>query len=282
MSQFAKPLRSKERNKKTGSYDFFPCGKCYACVQRRISGWAFRLDREMIHSRSAYFITLTYDEDHVVSTNNGLLTLHKPDLQQFFKRLRQNEWRIKGNSKPIKYYAIGEYGSRYNRPHYHIILFNAHQDMVLKSWVDTNNKAYGDVHFGDVEQGSIKYVVGYFYKELKVPLFPGDDRQKEFAVMSKGLGKQYLTQPMLTWYGQDILNRFYLPLPGNQKASIPRYYQQKMYSEKLLKEIKQQLIEKVELERNAWIIKNYQQLQPVHVAQESFNLKNKTYRDWET
>ena len=52
-----------------------PCGKCPDCVKKRTSQWSFRLRKQAEVSTSAYFITLTYDTEHVPITPNGFMTL---------------------------------------------------------------------------------------------------------------------------------------------------------------------------------------------------------------
>lgn len=87
-----------------------PCGKCPNCVARRISHWSFRLMQEEKQSTSAYFITYTYDTQHVPISKNGFMELRKKDMQDYLKRLRKSQWN-KGNVTPLKYYLAGEYGT---------------------------------------------------------------------------------------------------------------------------------------------------------------------------
>jgi hypothetical protein len=203
----------------------FPCGKCPACVRRRVSGWAFRLQKQSEQSISAHFVTLTYNDEHIKKTKNGFETLVKKDLQDFFKRLR------KLTKHKISYYAVGEYGDTGERPHYHIILFNANPKIVENAW-SLNDISIGNVHFGDVGDASVGYTLKYISKDKKIPQFNGDDRQKEFALMSKGLGKGYLTDKMVKWHTQgNIENKVYLPLKDGKKAAMPRYYKDKLYNE---------------------------------------------------
>ena len=201
----------------------FPCGKCPACVRRRVSGWAFRLNKQSEQSNSAHFVTLTYNDEHIKKTKNGFETLVKKDVQDFFKRLR------KLTKQKISYYAVGEYGDTGERPHYHIILFNANPKIVENAW-KLNDITLGNVHFGDVGDASVGYTLKYISKEKKIPQFNGDDRQKEFALMSKGLGAGYLTQNMVKWHTKgNIENKVYLPLKDGKKAAMPRYYKDKLY-----------------------------------------------------
>lgn len=208
----------------TMGYIPFPCGKCPPCQKRRISGWSFRLTKHGQVSNTSQFVTLTYDESNVPITQNGLQTLRKTDLQKFFKRLR------KLTNEKISYYAVGEYGDKTQRPHYHIILFNGNCNSVESSW-NLNNTTIGHCHFGDVNDASIGYTLKYISKEKQIPMFQQDDRQKEFSVMSKGLGKSYLTPQAIKWHKNKLEERMYLPLKDGKKASMPRYYKDKMYKD---------------------------------------------------
>lgn len=201
-----------------------PCGKCPPCMKRRTSGWSFRLVKEGEISKTALFVTLTYDTGHVPITEKGYKTLDKTDVQKFFKRLR------KISSSKLKYFAVGEYGTKRMRPHYHIILFNAHKENVHKAWM-INNKMLGSVYIGSVSDASIGYTLKYMQKPGKIPIHKNDDRQKEFQLMSKGLGKSYLTDNMINWHKNDIENRMYVPIKDGKKIAMPRYYKDKMYSE---------------------------------------------------
>ena len=208
----------------TTGYVPFPCGKCPPCMRRRVSGWSFRLVKHGEQSNSALFVTLTYEDEKIPISKNGLQTLDKTDLQKFFKRLR------KLTHEKISYYAVGEYGDKTQRPHYHIILFNANPRIVEIAWsIDTI--PIGHVHFGDVSDASIGYTLKYISKDKKIPMFNGDDRNKEFSLMSKGLGANYLNERTIKWHKQKLEERMYLPLKGGKKAAMPRYYKDKLYKE---------------------------------------------------
>jgi len=207
------------KNKITGETQPVPCGKCPSCKSRRASQWSFRLQQELKQVDSAHFVTLTYEDEHVPKTETDLKTLCKQDLQLFFKRLR------KLNKQKLKYYAVGEYGSITYRPHYHIIFFNLNSEHIQKTW----NK--GEHHIGKVTPASIGYTLKYISKISKVPMFKQDDRSKEFSLMSKKLGLNYLTKQMVNWHKNDLENRTYCNLTDGKKISMPRYYKDKIYTE---------------------------------------------------
>ena len=202
----------------------FPCGKCPPCKKRRTSGWSFRLTKEGERSNSALFITLTYDTQFVPITKNGYMTLDLKDLQKFFKRLR------KLSQNKLKYYAVGEYGSTKKRPHYHIILYNANPDHIKRAWA-LNNINIGTYHIGNVSSASIGYTLKYMSKNTQIPMHQNDDRKKEFSVMSKGLGSNYITESMIKWHKNNLEQRMYVPIEDGKKIAMPRYYKDKMYNE---------------------------------------------------
>lgn len=216
-----------------------PCGTCPTCLNRRINSWMFRLLQEDKVAKTAYFITLTYgtnDKPGFIESPNGLNTLTKSHLQNFFKRLR-NTYRYRAVNPDtgrmrymydkvpdIKYFAVGEYGSRRQRPHYHAIIFNTDVSRIEKAWVD------GTVHVGSVTGASIAYTLKYMHKGKTVPRFELDDRVQEFQLHSQGLGKSYLT-PAVISYHQQRVKELYVTLPGGVKMPMPRYYRAKIYTD---------------------------------------------------
>lgn len=161
----------------------FPCGKCPECRLRRASDWGFRLMEEDKKSTSSLFITLTYDTKFVHRSKNGFLTLDKRDVQLFFKRLRKAH---SESSCKIRYYAVGEYGGRSRRPHYHVIAFGADISKVQPAW------QLGAVHYGTVSLASVCYTLKYITKSRTVPRHKNDDRLPEFSLMSKDWGSHTL------------------------------------------------------------------------------------------
>lgn len=176
-------------------------------------------------SWNAMFVTLTYDTKYVPITPSGYMNLCKEDVQLFFKRLRYFEH----DNRNIKYYCAGEYGSKSWRPHYHIILFNAKHQSVIDAW-RTEGKEIGSIHFGTVTEASIGYTLKYISKPRRIPLHANDDRQPEFALMSKKIGINYINERTHMWHKMDLNNRMYIPLKDGKKAPMPRYYKEKIYS----------------------------------------------------
>lgn len=215
MGRCISPFRKKE------SGIDLPCGRCYECKARRVSGWSFRLMKEAEVSTSAFFITLTYSPENTRTSKNGFMTLDKRDVQLFMKRLR------KRNENKLKYYAVGEYGGKTDRPHYHIIMMNVDVETIKEAW------DLGEIHIGDVNESSVGYTLKYVSKESRIPKHQNDDRLKEFSLMSKKMGMNYLTPQMIKWHLNEnaILDRMYCNLKDGKKIAMPRYYRDKIYSD---------------------------------------------------
>lgn len=203
-----------------------PCGKCPPCKLRRVNSWVFRLMQEEKRSTSSHFVTLTYDTRHVPISRNGFKTLDKGDLQKFFKRLRKLVPHLR-----VKYYAVGEYGSRSARPHYHAIIFNVPStQMYVDAWT-LNGSQIGTVHIGQVTSDSIAYTMKYIDKSNFVKRHNRDDRVAEFPLMSKGLGDNYLTDAIEKYYKAD-LSRMFITKDSGHKIALPRYYRLKIFDKR--------------------------------------------------
>lgn len=191
-----------------------PCGKCLACLTNKRTDWTFRLSQEYKHSHSAAFVTLTYSEKF---NPDGVSKRH---LQLYMKRLR------KKCSHKLRYYAVAEYGTKTNRPHYHLIIFNHDSEQVLRSsWTSRTGEPYGIVDIRPVNEARLRYCTKYVIQrgnaiDAKKP--------KPFMVCSRayGIGLWYLTDDMLRWHRENRAN--YTMVHGI-KGRLPRYYTNKIW-----------------------------------------------------
>jgi len=195
-----------------------PCGSCPFCTATKRSDWALRLHYEQKMHIGSKFITLTYANNEL-TWRDGQPQLVKRDLQLWFKRVR------KAGHK-FRYFAVGEYGSKTFRPHYHVIVFGSVPDMVLtKAW------GKGHCHIGSVTSASVMYCLGYIVNGKGWQM--RHKREKPFSIMSrgrgavKGLGANYLTPQMIEWHKSGRKN--YALLDG-EKRHLPRYYKEKIFS----------------------------------------------------
>lgn len=200
-----------------------PCGSCNACRMQKAKEWKIRNCLELQEHKEAWFITLTFDDDHI-----GDNSLDKKELQDFFKRLRYYL------DDSFRYFASGEYGDTTLRKHYHILFYGHLEDLrligvnkftsdfVAKAWT------FGQHLVEPVTPGSIAYVCGYVEKKLNNhwPIYAG----KPFVTMSRrpGIGMAWLDRhkadlersfKVYGIFGDDV---------KNNSAAVPQAFKRKL------------------------------------------------------
>lgn len=227
-----------------------PCGKCIGCRLDRSQDWCTRLIHEaQFHDRKS-FVTLTYAPEHL--PENGSLNVR--DVQLFLKRLRQAATQGVGphafpesHRERVRFFAVGEYGERLERPHYHLMLFGvdfAHDRKVCGVSKAAHSKRYrsasleglwgmGHCEVGMVTPMSAGYVARYsmkkVYGEKAEEWYKG--RKPEFLTCSKGIGRQW-------WelYGDHSQIEDFVVV-DHKPRPVPAYYD-KLTAEDRLEEIK--------------------------------------------
>jgi len=179
------------------------------------------------------FVTLTYADENLPVGGS----LVKRDLQLFMKRLR------KRFGSGIRFYGCGEYGGQFDRPHYHVLLFNFRvTDGVPVARAKGGQTLYsseeiaelwrvGHHWIGEVNFDSCAYVARYILKKVtgspaeahyQVVTVEGEivDREPEFTVMSRrpGIGSQWFDRYHVECYNWDSV------IMNAQEARPPRYY----------------------------------------------------------
>ncbi|QCQ85049.1 replication initiator protein [Blackfly microvirus SF02] len=229
-----KKLVFRKDKSETGIGMKIPCGKCQGCRLEQSRQWAMRCmhEKRMHREAGSAFLTLTYDEKHLPK-DYGLC---KPDLQNFMKRLR------KARTSGLRFFACGEYGEAFQRPHYHVLLFNTDFADKKKSLnqkegsFDTYTSdelkrlwPYGNNFIGEVTFDSCAYVARYITKKLpsrELVLADGRHivRDPEFTCMSlrPGLGTAYYEK-----FGHEIHIHDSVVMRGHE-VSPPRFYDEKL------------------------------------------------------
>lgn len=155
----------------------FGCGQCLPCRINRRRQWTARLLLEArCHDVPSLFVTLTYANLKSPRT----ASVFKRDVQLFFKRLRRT-------GEKVRYYAVGEYGDRFGRPHYHLALFGL-QDIgnIGKAW-SRGGTPIGLVDIREIGPESAAYIVSYILKG-STRKRREDDRAPEFSLQSTNPG----------------------------------------------------------------------------------------------
>lgn len=213
-----------------------PCGWCIGCRLDKAKQWAVRCTHEAQLYEQNSFVTLTYDQDNLPEDSS----ITKKHISKFMKDLRGAYV-----GKTIRFYACGEYGSKHNRPHYHICLFNHDfEDKEIKCitrkekpfnkgqytnpYTLYNSKELTEIwgkgitDFGEVTLESAGYVARYCVKKItgKKAEEHYQGKEPEFALMSRrpGIGAGWLKK-----YRSDVFPKDYFTMNG-VKIKPPRYY----------------------------------------------------------
>lgn len=216
-----------------------PCGKCDGCLQDRATEWALRCEHEARLHLHNWFITLTYDQAHLPAGGS----LQVKDLQDFWKRVRKEY-------SGVRYFACGEYGENYSRPHYHVLAFNfLPRDLTYRRELHGEKMLYDSAHLRQLwGHGSVwvdlftpataQYVTNYVRKKsAAAPTSPsqaplvcvrgqGDPRASsvrhpEFQVMSRrpGIGSGFVSRFLSDIYPDGFVTR-----KGGSRTRAPRFY----------------------------------------------------------
>lgn len=227
-----------------------PCGKCDSCKIDYSRMWATRITHELQVTGIGAFVTLTIDDDHLITrpfTAAGQQlpgrSVYKRTLQLWLKRLRQRINMPLPNGTPIyqqfKYFACGEYGDKYGRPHYHVILMGYDfPDKIRAGTTESGEDLYesrilnqtwpfGQARTADANWQSAAYTARYaLKKQVNKKLYEYVDRATgevtpvapEFVMMSKGIGKEWWQK-----FASDT-DKDFLVVDRDKTVSIPRYY----------------------------------------------------------
>lgn len=227
------------RDKKTGKWPIvfnpsqgyvdmplmIPCGQCIGCRLERSRQWAVRCIHEAkLHDHNS-FITLTYNDQWLPKDGS----LHVDHVQKFLKRLRKDVYPIK-----IRFFNAGEYGSRKERPHYHMIIFG-YDFPDKKIWTKVHGNVYyrsaqlerlwpfGFSVIGDVTFESAAYVARYILKKVT-----GDESDEYYG----GRKPPFTTSSRRPGIAADWFQKFYkdvyyldsVVVRNGNHCKPPRYY----------------------------------------------------------
>lgn len=174
----------------------FRCGQCMPCMLYRSGVWKHRIELESKTHPATTFYSPTYEDEYLSLTDDGLPTLDPRDHVLFMMKLRK---RLKEQGRNVRFFAVGEYGSKNFRPHMHYMLFGIHpkeKPLLDKCWT-YDRKPMGYSTVGEITPERAGYITGYVSKKLTNRHDERlDGRKPEFARMSlrKGLGHEYIVK----------------------------------------------------------------------------------------
>ncbi len=153
---------------------FVACRECWQCRERKVDDWVGRNIAEGKTAKAAHVVTLTYGEERSTGGIDHMraAVLTYSDVQKFLKHLRIDGY-------PVRYFAVGEYGSKKGRAHWHIVLYwqgavpehKLRENFMQKHW------PHGLSYWDKVSAQAIRYACKYLQKDM------GDEYQQGFGPM---------------------------------------------------------------------------------------------------
>lgn len=224
-----------------------PCGRCIGCRLAYSRQWADRCMLELKYHEQSWFVTLTYDNEHLplnecIDEETGEIgvsaTLCKRDFQLFMKRLRKN---YKYDNR-IMYFCAGEYGSQTFRPHYHAIIFGLKlDDLTLYKQAEDGYNYYnsefltktwgkGHVVVGKCNWDTCAYTARYIMKKQygdAAVVYKKYNILPEFTLMSRkpAIGLKYYEDNKEVIFDSDFI--YVGTDEGSRPIRPPRYYERK-------------------------------------------------------
>lgn len=208
----------------------YGCGQCLPCRINKRREWTSRLQMERLHHAEAAFLTLTYNDGSMPKD----LCVTKREAELFLKKLRAEL-----APRKIRYFMVGEYGDKSQRPHYHAIIFGlspTEGQVVEKCWAE-KGKSKGFIHIGTAETKSMAYCGSYVVKKWTKSGHPSlEGRNPEFSLMSKGIGKKFAERVVQTYQKESNRNLFEKQgwietsyTHGGKRWPMGRYIKEKIY-----------------------------------------------------
>lgn len=175
-----------------------------------------------------------YDVPQITKKPHCTSVIVWSDVQNFIKRLRINLKRDLGFDKKITYFAVGEYGGKTYRCHFHLLVYfpqgtwEALRPVIVKSW------PYGDMLRKDkriqLAVDASSYLAAYLNKSDNFPVVLDSSaiRQKHSHSFHFGVGQDCFSLPSLlekTDYGDMSYHREVLDngVPRLVALPIPEY-----------------------------------------------------------
>lgn len=231
-----------------------PCGKCIGCRLEYSRQWAQRIQKEASLYSQNWFLTLTYDPEHLpwidsLNTETGEYILGNPlvpkHMTKFMKDLRRY-WEHHFKHYGIRFYLAGEYGDKYERPHYHICLMNfpiqeemlefyKHNelgDSIFKCEIIEKIWGKGQIAIGSLTWQSAAYVARYIIKKQKGPSseawYHSKGQIPEFTRMSRrpGIARDWYETHKEEIYKNDEV---FVPKRGGAIRLKPASYFDRLY-----------------------------------------------------
>lgn len=212
-----------------------PCGTCPRCRLNRQRDWTFRLSYERDASDFVFWLSLTFDDAHLVQVLSSEKAAREPS-RHFIESLRKKF----GNLVKIKHYLVTEYGDQTDRFHHHCLLFVKSKNPIsfdskmsikkqmidflgINDWDRSGNTCwpFGGLRSKPLHSGVFPYVTDYVNKP---ELLNKEHKIRPFTRISQGIGIDFLNRADKKQLETSLVVSF----DGSKKV-LPRYYREKLF-----------------------------------------------------
>lgn len=216
------------------------CSQCIGCRLDLREAWALRCWAESRMHANSWFITPTYAPEFLPA-NGSLVPDH---LSDFIRALRR-----KTRLGALRFFGVGEYGERLERPHYHVLVFGPDipdlrkvnsvfsKEDVFRSELVSAAWPHGDVVIGRATLASARYVAGYVVKKYR-----GKDVEDHFSRVDDATGEIVSIEPEFSrmsrrpgigyaWlekYWRDLYSVHDSMIVAGKRHKVPQYFADKM------------------------------------------------------
>ena len=133
-----------------------PCHQCWQCRENRVNDWVGRCIAERETALGASTVTLTYGGGDCPESR----FLRKSDITSYLKAIRND-------GHKVRYFAVGEYGTKKGRAHFHIILFwnSPAPYRELEKNIHCEYWPHGFSYWTECNPAAIRYAMKYLNKD---------------------------------------------------------------------------------------------------------------------
>lgn len=208
-----------------------PCGTCAICRRNKVMSLNTRANYEFKKHKFSSFCTLTYDDNHLLSSLHSrdvLPSVSYSDARKFIDSVRHFVKRSFSDKidKDFSYVYSLEYGTDTFRPHMHICFFGI--DYTVAKKICNKFWKFGFCDVKSVSPATIRYVCKYLSKQVNGKLRDSQFFDKGIlppkVSWSKGLGSRFFQDNI-----SDI-QKYGAIRNGAKFISVPSYYKNKFFN----------------------------------------------------
>lgn len=154
-------------------YEYVPCGKCDACLDKKVQSYVSRCQMAIEESKTIpIFLTFSFKDSFLPNQVDPSL------IQKFLKRIRKNLHQLEFQSPlnvdfdkiNLKYFCVPEFGGKTKRLHFHMLLFGFPRVKVDDNFNNLYTAHYFEYCYRDNKRDSGKGFTSFKEYRFKYPI----------------------------------------------------------------------------------------------------------------